>query len=98
MKKMASSVWVRRKAHICELCGRVMDMGEEYALRMITGEDACKNCKVRIEEQSDRLTRAQQREIDELCDADEEIAWKEHIWHQYMASRRQAVKDMESAR
>jgi hypothetical protein len=42
---MASLVWVRRKTFLCEVCGRVMEIGEEYEARCKEcGADFCSNC------------------------------------------------------
>lgn len=43
---MSSLVWVRRKTNLCELCGRVMEIGERYRGRcMNCGLDYCRNCE-----------------------------------------------------
>ena len=41
---MASTVWKRVKVNVCEECGRVMDVGEQYAAKLDSGEDLCKRC------------------------------------------------------
>ena len=41
---MASTVWKRVKVNICELCGRVMDVGEPYTAKLDSGEELCERC------------------------------------------------------
>lgn len=43
--QMASLVWVRRKTNMCEVCGRVMEIGETYKGHCQNcGNDFCSNC------------------------------------------------------
>jgi hypothetical protein len=45
LNKMASMVWVRRKTNLCEVCNRVMELGEDYKGRCShCGSDFCENC------------------------------------------------------
>jgi|GEM_PF-4792156 len=42
---MAALVWVRQKVYMCEICGRVMEIGEPYSGRCTNcGSDFCRNC------------------------------------------------------
>ena len=46
LNKMTSLVWVRRKTNMCEICGRVMCIGEDYKGRCKQcGSDFCRNCE-----------------------------------------------------
>ncbi len=43
---MTSLVWVRKKTNLCEICNRVMDIGERYRGRCLNcGLDFCRNCE-----------------------------------------------------
>ena len=48
---MATTVWKRVKVNVCELCGRVMDVGEPYTLHHATAGDGCDRCRVDFERQ-----------------------------------------------
>ena len=41
---MAATVWRRVKVNVCEECGRVMDVGEQYAAKLYSGDVLCERC------------------------------------------------------